>query len=406
MSMVREDTPPVTRRMQFIPLSGVPWPVEGGATVFSGADGVDEAQVCLCPVAAGSFGTQLDWLSRAYDRLLGDLVLDASSAVFRRFFCSDIANQAPLLDKHTGFGDMRPGMCCATSKVGQQPPPPARVALWACHIRDAEESLDKSGTPASLSLRRGSLSHHWSTGLAAPGCGDSHAQTDAIFTAYTGALESAGMSLNTNAVRTWLFVQHVDTDYAGLVAARRDFFAARGLTADTHYIASTGIEGKNPDPSALVSMDAYAVAGLLPGQVAHLSAPEHLGPTHAYGVTFERATAVSYHDRSHVFLSGTASIDPAGKIVHPGDVHRQLDRTVENAAALLHAGHASFADMGTVLVYVRDPADQHPLRETLAQRFGSGRCLVVVAPVCRPGWLVEIEGIAVREARNPGLPRF
>jgi len=31
---------------------------------------------------------------------------------------------------------------------------------------------------------------------------------------------------------------------------------------------------------------------------------------------------------------------------------------------------------------------------------------VVVAPVCRPGWLVEVEGLAIIPASNPDLPPF
>jgi hypothetical protein len=32
--------------------------------------------------------------------------------------------------------------------------------------------------------------------------------------------------------------------------------------------------------------------------------------------------------------------------------------------------------------------------------------IVLHAPVCRPGWLVEVEGIALVSARNPGLPEI
>ena len=36
---------------------------------------------------------------------------------------------------------------------------------------------------------------------------------------------------------------------------------------------------------------------------------EDVNRTYEYGVTFERGTAVTYGDRRHVFIAGTASID-------------------------------------------------------------------------------------------------
>jgi len=42
----------------------------------------------------------------------------------------------------------------------------------------------------------------------------------------------------------------------------------------------------------------------------------------------------------------------------------------------------------------------------MGERFGSTPMDVVVAPVCRPGWLIEVEGIGIRPASQPALPAF
>lgn len=117
------------------------------------------------------------------------------------------------------------------------------------------------------------------------------------------------MSLRDNVWRTWLWVKDVDNNYQGLLDARNEVFLKEGLGQDSHTIASTGIEGEGMAPDQLVTMDAYAVAGLRSEQVAYLSALDHLSPTQRFGVAFERATRVNYRDRRHVFISGTASID-------------------------------------------------------------------------------------------------
>ena len=61
----------------------------------------------------------------------------------------------------------------------------------------------------------------------------------------------------------------------------------QNLTPKTHFIASTGIGGRNANPKTLVQLDNYAVVGIdYDKQVKHLYAPTHLNPTYEYGVSF------------------------------------------------------------------------------------------------------------------------
>ena len=195
-------------------------------------------------------------------------------------------------------------------------------------------------------------------------------------------------------------------NYAGVVEGRKDYFNRIGLTAETHYIASTGIEGRAPHWQNLVEMDAYSIKGLRKGQVNYLYAPEHLSPTALYGVTFERGTAVTYGDRRHIFISGTASIDNKGKVLFTGDVAAQTGRMLENIAALLEEADAGLEDIGMAIVYLRDPADYPTVQRILAQRCPSLNALFVHGPVCRPTWLVEMECIALTAKGNSSYPNF
>ncbi len=199
----------------------------------------------------------------------------------------------------------------------------------------------------------------------------------------------------------------MDANYQGLVDARRDFFARKGLTPDTHFIASTGIEARSRTLAATVSMDAYAISGVRADQIQFLSAPDHLSPTYIYGVTFERGVSVAYQDRKHVIISGTASIDSEGRIVHPGDVL---------PPARPHAGQrrspAARGRRGICKTCVRlsstcaTRAISTLAERVMRERFGETPCQVVIAPVCRPGWLVEIECQAIAPADHPTLPCF
>jgi enamine deaminase RidA (YjgF/YER057c/UK114 family) len=47
-------------------------------------------------------------------------------------------------------------------------------------------------------------------------------------------------------------------------------------------------------------------------------------------------------------------------------------------------------------VYLRDIADYAVVEDMMMKRFPEHPKLFVLAPVCRPGWLVEMECIAIR----------
>lgn len=129
--------------------------------------------------------------------------------------------------------------------------------------------------------------------------------------------------------------------------------------------------------------------------------PEYLNPTYEYGVTFERGTAVEYGDRKHIFISGTASIDNRGEVVYPGNIAGQTRRMLLNIEALLKEAGSSLADLAQMIVYLRDIADYPIVRDLMEQQFPDVPKVIVLAPVCRPGWLIETECIAIKAGGNP-----
>ena len=323
---------------------------------------------------------------------------------FAVFFCRDIAGHADVLRASPFSNPGNSDAVCAVSWVGQPPAEPAHVALWSYSLHSAVQKLDKHMADSTLTIVRGALGHHWTTALTSPQPTAIFDQTLGVFSVYEAKLLDRELSLAENVLRTWLFVRDIDANYADLVCARRELFAQRGMTPDTHYIASTGIEGTPTDPAARLTMDAYAVSGLLSEQIEYIRVPEQLCPTSDYGVTFERATAVSYRDRKHVLVSGTASIDAQGQMLHIGDVRAQVDRTLENIAALLHEAGAAVSDLSILIAYVRNASDAETVRQSVRARVGNAPLLVVHGAVCRPEWLVEIEGQAIVTSHNPALP--
>ena len=171
-------------------------------------------------------------------------------------------------------------------------------------------------------------------------------------------------------------------------------------TTNTVGVCGTGIGGLPADTRALVQMGTYALTGFEPSQQRYLYAPTHLNPTYEYGVTFERGTVMEYGDRAHVFLSGTASINNKGEVVHVGNIVKQTERMWENVGVLLEEGGASFDDVMQIIVYLRDVCDYPTVKEMFARRFPDTPKVITLAPVCRPTWLIEMECIAVKKRCN------
>ncbi len=297
----------------------------------------------------------------------------------------------------------------AVSLVQQPPLTGAKLSLLAYHVSEGAPVHKRRLSANHLLVEKGSHRHLWTTGLCAGETGADAmpaVQTRALFHDLVGRLADEGGTLRDHCVRTWIYLKDVDVFYQGMVDSRGAVFAEQGLTADTHYIASTGIEGACAHRYDLVAMDAYSNLDLTPEQVSYLNDFTRLCPTRDYNVHFERGTRIAYSDRAHHFISGTASIDTAGDVVHVGDVLRQLDYALDNVEALLASGGGRLDDLVHLIVYLRDPSDFAQVRDRLSGRFADLPTVIVQGAVCRPQWLVEVEGIAIARHDAPALPDF
>lgn len=339
-----------------------------------------------------TFTGQLNRLYEAEQILLSMEEISGSKAVMKRYFLSDATNQVPL---------MRADESCAVSYIQQPPLDGSKIALWV-YMTKGMDIRHENGTTVA---EHNGYKHLWRMNMC-ENQGNSAEQTAALLEKYEQDLAQKGGTLADNCIRTWFFVRDVDTQYAGLVKARRENFVEQGLTPDTHYIASTGIGGNPADPKALIQFGAYAITGLKPEQQRYLHALTHLNRTIEYGVTFERATRIEYGDRAHIYVSGTASINNKGEVVHVGDIVNQTYRMWENVEKLLEEGSMTFGDVMQIVVYLRDNADYDIVSRMFAEKFPDMPLVITLAPVCRPTWLIEMECVAVSSNNNPELQNF
>jgi len=367
-------------------------------SLFEGKE-INEYNIVISSVPGKRLNDQTIEIREAFLGFLSRHKLQQKNILFQRIFASDISNQSEEL-KEISFSS-------AVSYVQQPPLNNGRISTWIILLQGVNgHPINLGNDDSEVIFTHNGYSHLFHSQMNSTDHEGSYSQTEAIFNSFIGWLNNHKLTLVENCIRTWIFVRDIDSNYNGMVNARNEVFTSEGLTPDTHYIASTGIEGQTQITSALVMMDAYSVGGMDSGQITYLKASENLSYTHDYGVAFERGTAIDYGDRRQIFISGTASIDRKGEILYPGDIEKQTERVFDNIKALLMNAEAGMDDVNSMIVYLRDRADTLFIENFLALNYPKIPTLLVQAPVCRSGWLIEVECTAIKTIENKRFRNF
>lgn len=360
--------------------------------------GADEYFIGIYSDDSMSFKEALDSIYGNYLAALKTLGLSDGSQIFTRLFVSDIANQKNEIEHSAIYKFLGRG----AFSIGQQVPlNSGPISLFAYHVAGQTVGKKKifhvgSGWGNGVRLEGANYDIFWTANLSTITKTSALEQSDDVLDVYNSFINDNGLTLLGSAVRTWIYIRDIDNNYQGLVDARTQYFELQGLTPKTRYIASTGIEALFKDVNSLVSLDALNVTNLDAKQIIRMEAPDHMCPTHNYKVTFERGTKIEFGDRRHLYISGTASIDKNGAVLYPSDVTRQTERAFENIDALLCPHGADINDFAYLVVYVRNIKEAKRVMAVIESRVKNPIPIFVVhAPVCRPSWLVEIEGVGV-----------
>jgi 2-iminobutanoate/2-iminopropanoate deaminase len=122
----------------------------------------------------------------------------------------------------------------------------------------------------------------------------------------------------------------------------------------------------------------------------------------AYGSAFSRGMRIDLNGLVILLISGTASIDDAGRTLHAGDLRAQTRRTFENIEALLATEGATWKDIVRTTCYLRDIERDYAAFNEERTNFYREQGLDplpastgIQAILCRPDLLIEIEAIAM-----------
>lgn len=381
------------------------------ATVFRRFAGpVADELAILCRPEGRSPGTvhQAEAAYRALAALLAAQHASFQDLAGETLFLRDVRRELPLvLDiRARVLADLGQSTCAPPPAFIQQAPvsqgASVELSAWAVvpRHRDAGSVRDVRAAPSCACegcarsgarlIRLGDQVSIHTTNVYGAG-GDAFEQAWNMFCAAERLLDQCGMGFR-NVVRTWIYLRDINRDYDALNKARRQFFGRCGIELRP---ASTGVQGI-PFPDAHdFSMSLYAVKAPRPLDVTSMSAPT-LNEAWSYGGDFSRGLRIAEANKVALYVSGTASIDDAGRTVHVGNFEAQADRMLRNIASLLAQQGATFENVVSGVTYLRNPSNVPVLRSVFRKRgFDGFPCALVEASLCRPELLCEAEAVAM-----------
>jgi enamine deaminase RidA (YjgF/YER057c/UK114 family) len=218
-------------------------------------------------------------------------------------------------------------------------------------------------------------------------------QARQIFEQMDLLLQSCGMEFS-DVVRTWFYNESILDWYGDFNKVRDVFFHEKHVYAG-QVPASTGVGGSNPGGTALTG--ALLAVKAKNKDVRIFTVPSPLQSSALdYGSSFSRAIEVDMPGQRRLYVSGTASIDAAGAVVHLGDPEAQVGRTMKVVHAILESRDMDWDHVTRAVAYFKHAADAHIFEEYRTQnKIPRFPAVVARNDICRDELLFEIEVDAI-----------
>jgi enamine deaminase RidA (YjgF/YER057c/UK114 family) len=238
--------------------------------------------------------------------------------------------------------------------------------------------------------------------------------TEQVFLQLTQLLNTVGLPMN-SIVRQWNYIGDIlgfdgrEQRYQAFNDVRSSFYGES--FAATGFPAATGI-GMN-EGGVIIEFIAIQSNDLInspidnPEQIAAHEYSEKVlvGEQCTLKTTpkFERARYLELYGKKVIFISGTASI-LGEHTVGIGNPAEQTEITISNIRHLFSEQVLSKITSGKLTpkygharVYIKNRKDYSAIRKTFKTHFGNLPVVYIIADICRPELLVEIEGKVILE---------
>ena len=243
---------------------------------------------------------------------------------------------------------------------------------------------------------------------------DCRINAENAFAAIGILLKSVNFSVN-SIVRQWNYIEDIigfegeKQKYQQFNDVRSSFY--KNYFEQTGYPAATGIGTKLGgiivEFVAIKSEMLKTIPIDNPDQIAahHYSSEVLVGEACIVKTTpkFERARYLELFNRKLIFISGTASIT-GEKTIGVGNPEVQTEITIQNIKKLYSektleklSSQKLLPKYGHARVYLKSKKDFPVIKKTFKKHFGNLPVVYIIADICRPDLLVEIEGKVILE---------
>jgi enamine deaminase RidA (YjgF/YER057c/UK114 family) len=276
----------------------------------------------------------------------------------------------------------------------------AGLQIWGIAPQNGEACVKTVENPVTgrgrLWTGRGFRMLHLAAITGQPGA-DRVSQATQMFTGMGLGLGAHGMN-HANILRTWIYSAHLLEWYGDLNRVRTTLYRQAGLGAEggPAFPASTGIMGRSADEECLMDVLALDAPNPADARAVTISRSPRQDSSFNYGSSFSRGMALEIEGRRTVFISGTASINPAGESTHIGDAEIQSLETLMSISAILGEQGGGLQSITSATLFCKN-REAWEAWERVTGLLGVPVLpkVCVLADVCRPDLLVEMEAVAV-----------
>jgi len=200
-----------------------------------------------------------------------------------------------------------------------------------------------------------------------------------------------------NIIRTWLYFPRILDWYGEFNKVRNRCFKEFNLISkkDIYLPASTGIQGKRFDDEECF-MDILCLVPKSEEIKISVMNNNRQNEAFEYGSAFSRGIKVTYNNKSHFYISGTASINTRGKTIYYDDPQGQITETLLNIASLLESENSGLKNIARSAAYCKN-REVYEKAKQIVKSFHLEHIpfIYLFADVCREELLFEVGAIAV-----------
>lgn len=314
---------------------------------------------------------------------------DAQAVAFR-IFAGNSLREAILASNETHLATLN----CPVTWVCQAD---GLFAVQVQAITSAVEPVTQRGALVGCRFTDDDLTYHQLSFLPEDLSAERFEQAGGVFEKIQTILTTMGLDFS-NTVRTWLFTDDILAWYDKLNLARDTFFNKYDIF-DKLVPASTGVGVANPTGAAMTT----EVLAVEPKNET-VTIQKVISPMQCsaldYKSSFSRATLIETPDHRRLLVSGTASIAPGGETIFLDDTKKQIDLSMQVAAALIHNADMDWDDMVRGIMYFKDKKDFGLFDDWCQTNNVTIPHIKVEADICRDDLLfeLEIDGLVVRSS--------